>query len=465
MLAHPPSQQSGSDVRLPTAQLPDLLRVHDPADCGISVVVSVVPGSEDRLRCLTGDGIAEFALYLQQLNARGDQPPPRALLTDDSFSTAFGLGDVVLEPRGFESRREFAEYIDGCFRKAGLHVEVDEPGMWEWLSLYYFDAVCPVVKGLRKPGVAGRHLLTDANLRRRHRHLLRAPYLLLRRYEGGSNGELDLLLGYRLPVHGIAATHLGERARLMTSRGALVAASWLYYDRVAEKPKVGYSDDHNGLRAYCKFIRNLPDCFDVSALSAESVIALLPTKFEEWVEDSGSGPSMRGTQSVFGPLAKIDMSDRQAIAGQLDHLLQGVEDRKITPSQTRIRSDLFRTAVMDAYDSRCAISRLGLRHARAEAPRYEVEAAHIIPVARGGRDRVENGLALSRSIHWAFDEGMLWIDDAYRVSMPDGFEHDARNRWLRQFQGRPLTLPATFEQRPSQDALRWHARNVAGQDV
>ena len=375
--------------------------------------VKAVADVEGRLRCLTRAGVAEFAAYLLRLKAKGDLPPPRALLTDDYYSAPFELGDVVLEPRGFGSRREFAEYIDSCFRKAGLRADVDEPGMWEWLSLYYFDAVCPVVKGLRKPGAQGRHVLTDANSRRRHRHLLRGPYLLLRRYEGGPSGELDLLLGYRLPVHGIAATHIGERARLMTSRGALMAASWLYYDRSAKKPKVGYSDDRNGLRAYCRFVRNLPECFDVSTLSAESIIALLPSEFEEWIDDRGPDESTRGTgRAIFQRLATIDMADGRTIANQLDDLLQDVEDRKVTSSQGLVRSDLFRTAVMGAYESRCAISRLGLRHVRAEAPRYEVEAAHIIPVARGGRDRVENGLALSRSIHWAFDEGMLWIDDA-----------------------------------------------------
>ena len=44
----------------------------------------------------------------------------------------------------------------------------------------------------------------------RRRHLLRSPYLLWRRYSGGPDGELDLLLGYALPVHGIAATHVGD---------------------------------------------------------------------------------------------------------------------------------------------------------------------------------------------------------------------------------------------------------------
>ena len=240
----------------------------------------------DRMRCLTADGIDEFGRYLKKLRAQGDLPPPRALLTDDACSVASTLGDVSVEPRDFASRRDFAEYIDNRFLEAGVFVDADEPGMWEWLSLFFFDAVCPPNRdGIRTPGVEGRHLLRDPDARRRHRHLLRSPYLLFRQYAGGADGELDLLLGYALPVHGVAATHIGERHRIMASPGALVAASRLYFDRATQQPRLGYSHNENGLRAYCKFINNLPECFDLSATSADTIIALLPRKFETWMAD------------------------------------------------------------------------------------------------------------------------------------------------------------------------------------
>ena len=335
--------------------------------------------------------------------------------------------------------------------------------MWEWLSLFYFDAVCPPNKqGLRKPGVEGRHLLRDPDLRRRHRHLLRGPYLFLRQYGGGPNGELDLLLGYPLPVHGIAATHIGERLRLMASRGALEAASRLYYDCVARRPRPGYSHDEDGLRAYCRFVNNLPDCFDLSELSAESVMALLPKEFETWMRDE----TLPFTRGLFRGLAMMDLSTGQAVAEQLDDLLQDILDRGTTETEAMVRSDMFRAAVVGAYDSKCAISDLGLRHtAGTEAPRHEVEAAHIVPVARGGRDRVQNGLALNRSIHWAFDHGMLWVDDSLRIAITEEVENDRRNQWLKQFRGRGLGLPANPGHRPSRDALHWHAKNIAGQGV
>ena len=388
--------------------------------------------------------------------------PPRALLTDETCSVQSALGDVGVEPRNFASRRDFADYIDNRFLAAGVFVDADEPGMWEWLSLFYFDEVCPPDKqGFRRPGAEGRHLLRDPDARRRHRHLLRSPYLLYRKYGGGPNGELDLLLGYALPVHGVAATHIGERFRLSSSPGALVAASRLYFDRVTQKPKRGYSDEKNGLRAYCRFVNNLPECFDLSSLSADTVIGMLPREFEIWMADTLE-EDVRETRKLTRQLASVATASRLAIAEQLDDLLQDIDERSVTERQVAVRSDLFRAAVVGAYDFTCAVSGLGLRHTiGTDSKRYEVEAAHIIPVARGGKDHVQNGLALNRTIHWAFDQGMLWVDGNCRVSITAEVEKDRRNHWLQQFRSRPLKVPVNSRHRPHPDALRWHAENVA----
>ena len=432
----------------------------------------------DLVRCLTSDGIRAFGDYLERLRQDGTLRPPTGLLTDASCSRACALGDVFVEARGFSSRRDFAEYIDRRFVAADIFVDADETGMWEWLSLYYLDAVCPRNRnGVRRPGVDGRHLLNDRDARRRHRHLLRGPYMVFRRFAGGPHGELDLLLSYPLPVHGVAATHVGERPRLMASRGALTAASWLYVDRSKGEPIPGYADERTGLRAYCKFLNNLPDCFDLSALSAETVMALLPSEFAVWMDDNRPGTGEAGQSDgayrggkasnraggIFEALRTVaSLSDVQLAMG-LSDLLHDLGERRLTERQALVRSDLFRTAVLGSYDSRCAISGVGLRHAEDSETghRYEVEAAHIIPVSRGGKDLVPNGLALTRTLHWAFDQGMLWIDDEAHVRVTEEADRDRRNHWLRQFRGRPLRMPADVPQHPHREALRWHASNIA----
>ena len=49
--------------------------------------------------------------------------------------------------------------------------------------------------------------------------------------------------------------------------------------------------------------------------------------------------------------------------------------------------------------------------------RPEVQAGHIKPVADSGPDSVSNGLALSGTIHWMFDRGLLSLDDDLTILM------------------------------------------------
>ena len=47
--------------------------------------------------------------------------------------------------------------------------------------------------------------------------------------------------------------------------------------------------------------------------------------------------------------------------------------------------------------------------------RSEVQAAHIWSVADGGPDVVQNGLALSGTVHWLFDRHLISLTDDYKL--------------------------------------------------
>lgn len=85
-------------------------------------------------------------------------------------------------------------------------------------------------------------------------------------------------------------------------------------------------------------------------------------------------------------------------------------DRRIVQQLTSrpVRDRAFRRTVLRAYDERCAMTGLKLINGGGRA---EVEAAHIRPVEHNGPDIVSNGLALSGTVHWMFDRGLLSVDD------------------------------------------------------
>ena len=76
----------------------------------------------------------------------------------------------------------------------------------------------------------------------------------------------------------------------------------------------------------------------------------------------------------------------------------------------KIRDAAFRRSVVDAYDGRCAVTRLRIINGGGKA---EAQAAHIWSVADGGPDVVQNGLALSATCHWLFDRHLISLTDEY----------------------------------------------------
>lgn len=120
-----------------------------------------------------------------------------------------------------------------------------------------------------------------------------------------------------------------------------------------------------------------------------------------------------------------------------------------------VRDRIFRRVVLRAYDERCAITGLKLINGGGRA---EVQAAHIRPVEASGPDIINNGLALSGTVHWMFDRGLISLDDDLKILVsrqindPDGI-HAMINK-----SGHALP-PLRPADRPHPHFLQWHRDN------
>ena len=120
-----------------------------------------------------------------------------------------------------------------------------------------------------------------------------------------------------------------------------------------------------------------------------------------------------------------------------------------------VRDRVFRRLVLRAYDERCAITGLKLINGGGRA---EVNAAHIRPVEKDGPDIVQNGIALSGTVHWMFDRGLISLGDeleiliSRQVNDPEG---------IRSFINKSgaAHLPIDSRQRPHPRFLQWHREN------
>jgi putative restriction endonuclease len=118
------------------------------------------------------------------------------------------------------------------------------------------------------------------------------------------------------------------------------------------------------------------------------------------------------------------------------------------------RDRVFARQIQTAYNNRCAITGLRIINGGGRA---EVQAAHIRPVGENGPDLVQNGLALSGTVHWMFDRGLIALDDDLRIlKAHKHLPSDAE----RLFNADGYMIPPNGENlKPHAQFLRWHREN------
>lgn len=156
---------------------------------------------------------------------------------------------------------------------------------------------------------------------------------------------------------------------------------------------------------------------------------------------------------------KIALHDMDGIAADEDtsnlfRLPSWERERRIETILTSrpIRDAMFRTAVRKAYGYRCAITGLEIRNG---GGRPEVEGAHIWSVERGGPDVVQNGIALSKTVHWMFDRGLVGIRDDYSLIVSHNKVPEAYRGLIKNQEAR-IILPKDETLRPDPFFLAKH---------
>lgn len=115
------------------------------------------------------------------------------------------------------------------------------------------------------------------------------------------------------------------------------------------------------------------------------------------------------------------------------------------------RERSFMHNVRSAYSNRCAMTGFRLING---GGRPEVQAAHIQPVASMGPDSVRNGLALSGTVHWMFDRGLISIGDDYRILVSTNHVPEDAARLLNK--DGSINLPKDETLYPNQHYLKFH---------
>jgi putative restriction endonuclease len=156
------------------------------------------------------------------------------------------------------------------------------------------------------------------------------------------------------------------------------------------------------------------------------------------------------------PVVEIVINENREISNVEQKLLRRAE--KVSTAgdipESPIRSAAFRSVIMKLYNYTCAACRLRIITLDGGTA---VDAAHIIPFSISHDDGIGNGLALCKMHHWAFDGGLLSIDDRYKILVSSAFnETGPTGLLLSNLRDNPILLPSQKPFHPVLQAVRWH---------
>ncbi len=183
----------------------------------------------------------------------------------------------------------------------------------------------------------------------------------------------------------------------------------------------------------------------------EIAIGVRPDQFLTYCINSQALHSCGNDNTLINTLSRVAQRE---VVPQQDIANLVADRRRIVSLVNRTSRDAnFSKSVKNAYDNRCAITRVQLKL---------IDAAHILPVPSGeSSDHVTNGIALSPTYHRAYDNCLIYLDEDFvmklntekvdhlrSLNLDDGLDQ------FSSFLDRRIHLPLDINQRPRVEYIR-----------
>jgi HNH endonuclease len=154
-------------------------------------------------------------------------------------------------------------------------------------------------------------------------------------------------------------------------------------------------------------------------------------------------------------IKKILNKEIEFILSETPQLTEQSKQKEVV-SLRRERNPEFPKIVKQAYDYSCAVCKKRIFDLQGNP---EVEAAHIYPKALDGVDDIRNGLALCKSHHWAFDQGLFSISDEYQILVNQKIVNEENYfEEIGKYNRKIINLPENYSLRPHSIFLTEHRR-------
>lgn len=130
------------------------------------------------------------------------------------------------------------------------------------------------------------------------------------------------------------------------------------------------------------------------------------------------------------------------------------EERAGRDISSLFSAQTFRDFVLAGYGYKCAITNMNIQYKEL----YNIEAAHIMPRSHSGLFMPNNGIALSRDMHWAFDKGFFTITNDLTVKV----HPEINSEYLKLYDGKKINVPTNSFFVPDLNNLKYHQEHIYG---
>lgn len=231
-----------------------------------------------KVRRLNDHGLNEFSDFINQLRRGAERNIPSYLLEGEEYSEHISI-DLDVGDLQFDTRYELGNYLVKLLEGEKIQNYMGDAGFWSWFALFWFEQLCPIKAGSRKPSMEYNYILSR-KYNHRPRHAIYMTWQLVSRYGEG----VRFMLCKELSVRGEITEELMARQEILSAEGVMMLASELYTDNNTGLFKKGATSGGRAgaVHRYVGWLQQLQMTYDIFSTSKEELAELLPSEFDRF---------------------------------------------------------------------------------------------------------------------------------------------------------------------------------------
>ena len=225
-------------------------------------------------------GVDRFREYLRLAREDATASVQWDLLQDPSLTEEVNPPAEV-DAISFQTKREAATYLHKLLREIPKQTVIEDQGLWTWLSLYFFDSICPKRDGKRTIRNDYTYIYEPKNTRHFYRHLLFISWRIL----DIAPINNQLLLDRSVASLDKISSEIMKRLYLTRIPCFFELVEKIYRDPKTNRARKGIVDTTRINRGDLSHrlptcIRQLEKTYDLHSLTADQLLDLLGPEFQ-----------------------------------------------------------------------------------------------------------------------------------------------------------------------------------------